>query len=187
RDWNGTRFRAYGYGWRLADIDGEWSVSHTGTLSGMYSVLHLLPDRRSGYVVLINGSGDRARTVINQVLVKHFTRPDESHTVERYANLLERQPVQDGTSMSKLDVSVRRPATGEELRHWLGTWRDPWFGEIRLCSEGDTVRFAAAKSPMLAGVVMESAGRYLVDWDHDSVDAEAWPRSAGHKSELQSR
>ena len=183
RDWNGTRFRAYGYGWRLADIDGEWSVSHTGTLSGMYSVLHLLPDRRSGFVVLINGSGDRARTVINQVLVKHFTRPDESHTVERYANLLERQPVQDGTSMSKPDVSVRRPATGEELRHWLGTWRDPWFGEIRLCSEGDTVRFAAAKSPMLVGVVMESAGRYLVDWDRDSVDAEAWlfPRGDGEQ------
>ena len=53
--WDGTRFYAYGYGWRIADVDGEMTVSHTGTLSGMYSVMTLLPDRKSGFVVLIAG------------------------------------------------------------------------------------------------------------------------------------
>ena len=61
RAWDGTRLYAYGYGWRIADIDGAYTVSHTGTLSGMYSVMSLLPDRRSGFVVLINGEAEAAR------------------------------------------------------------------------------------------------------------------------------
>ncbi|MEP6632907.1 MAG: serine hydrolase domain-containing protein, partial [Luteimonas sp.] len=37
RDWDGSHYSAYGYGWRLTDVDGTQKVSHTGTLSGMYS------------------------------------------------------------------------------------------------------------------------------------------------------
>src|SRR5690606_37428673 len=28
RAWDNTHFLAYAYGWRLADVDGEWTVSH---------------------------------------------------------------------------------------------------------------------------------------------------------------
>jgi hypothetical protein len=36
------------------------------------------------------------------------------------------------------------------------------------------VRFSSAKSPRLAGTIMRVDKRYLVDWEDDSVDAEAW-------------
>jgi len=35
------------------------------------------------------------------------------------------------------------------------------------------MRFAAAKSPMLAGTVMRLGDRYLVDWN-DPADLDAW-------------
>lgn len=177
RDWNNSHFRAYGYGWRLTDIDGEWSVSHTGTLSGMYSVLHLLPERNSGFVVLINGSGDAARTVLNQVLVEHLVDSERDGSVSRYADEL--GAVSSPTAPhDDTDTSARRPASVDEMTPWLGQWRDPWFGEASVCERSGVVRFSAAKSPMLAGVVMRVGGRYLVDWDDDSVDAEAWLRLA---------
>jgi CubicO group peptidase (beta-lactamase class C family) len=178
RAWDDSHFRAYGYGWRLADIHGEWSVSHTGTLSGMYSVLHLLPDRRSGFVVLINGSGDAARTVLNQVLVEHFTSPDLDSSVARYADELAlASPTPASIPMP--DESARQPASVDDMAQWLGRWRDPWFGEVSVCGQSGVVRFSAAKSPMLTGVVMRAGDRYLVDWDADQVDAEAWLFFAG--------
>ena len=73
--WNNGNFSAYGYGWRLSDVDGVLRVAHTGTLGGMYSALTLLPDKRSGFVFMINGEGSRARTVLNEALVKQFTAP----------------------------------------------------------------------------------------------------------------
>ena len=35
----------------------------------------LLPEKRSGFVFMINGEGSRARTVLNEALVKQFTAP----------------------------------------------------------------------------------------------------------------
>ena len=176
RAWDNTHAYAYGYGFRMADVDGAWTVSHTGTLSGMYSVMTLLPDKRSGFVVLMNGDGDEARTVLNEVLVKHFTAPGQAGTVVEYAARIAAEPASPD-SKPVPDTSSRVPATAADLAGRLGTWRDPWFGEAALCARDDTVRFTAAKSPELQGQVVRVGQRYLIDWDGDDLDA--WLDFAG--------
>jgi len=171
--WDGTRFYAYGYGWRIADVDGAMTVSHTGTLSGMYSVMTLLPDRKSGFVVLINGEADAARTVLNEVLLKRFTSSGDSRGVAYYADeLLKEQS--SARAAAQPAPSRRQAASVEEMETWLGVYRDPWFGEAEVCPKEGQVRFVSEKSPMLAGQVMRSGTRLLVDWNDDGVDAEAW-------------
>ena len=56
----------------------------------------------------------------------------------------------------------------------LGVWRDPWFGEVAICPRADGVGFVSTRSPLLAGRLMRVGERWLIEWDHDSVDAEAW-------------
>lgn len=174
REWDNSHFSAYGYGWRLADVDGVFKVSHTGTLMGMYSLVTMLPDKGVGFVVLINGEGEAARTVLNQVLVKHYTRPGEAPPVAHYARLLEQEDAARPAAEKAPDTSARRRATADELAPRLGVYRDPWFGEVSLCRDGSAVRLRAHKSPMLDGIVQRVGSRWLVDWDDDSVDAEAW-------------
>ena len=171
--WDGTRFYAYGYGGRIADVDGAMTVSHTGTLSGMYSVMTLLPDRKSGFVVLINGDADAARTVLNEVLLKRFTSPGDSRGVAYYADEL-RKEESSARAVAPPAPSARQAANIEEMKSLLGVYRDPWFGEVKVCPDNGQVRFVSEKSPMLAGRVMRSGKRLLVDWDDDGVDAEAW-------------
>ncbi|HVR82098.1 MAG TPA: serine hydrolase domain-containing protein [Luteimonas sp.] len=177
-DWDRSHYYAYAFGFRLADVDGAWTVSHTGTLSGMYSAMMLLPDMKSGFVLMINGDGDAARTVLTEVLLKHFTAPGQGRSVDAYADELAR----DASAPSQLrapDVSARQPASVAQMRPWLGVWRDPWFGEVAICERDDAVRFSAAKSPLMRAQVLRVGERYLVDWDEDSVDAEAWLAFAG--------
>src|SRR4029450_8377356 len=83
-EWDHTRFNSYGFGWRISDIDGALRVAHTGTLAGMYSAIVLLPEKKAAFVMLINGDGADARTVLSQVLVKHFTRPSAAKSVAFY-------------------------------------------------------------------------------------------------------
>ncbi|MFC5581695.1 serine hydrolase [Rhodanobacter terrae] len=173
RTWDRSHIMAYGYGWRMTDVDGEWNVWHTGTLTGMYSMLSLLPDRRSGFVFMINGDAGDARTVLGEVLTKHFTAPGEQHDVNWYADALERMAAQHAATTSMPDTSAQRPADAAELATWTGTYRDPWFGDISLCPNNGSVRFTAAKSPKLAGTVMRLGARYLVHWD-DSGELDAW-------------
>jgi hypothetical protein len=170
RAWDGTLFYGYGYGWRIADVDGQMTVSHTGTLSGMYSATMLLPFRKSGFVFLINADADEARTVLIEVLTKQFTAPDKARSVTNYADEVARQGQQQRASRVP-DTSSRKPATPADLKNGLGVWRDPWLGEVDICARRDTVRFASSKSPKLAGQVMRVDDRFLVHWDHGNEDA----------------
>ena len=178
RDWDRSHFSAYGYGWRLTDVDGTWKVSHTGTLSGMYSALVLLPEKRVGIVFLTNGNADEARTVLTQVLTKHFTDPgNKRHTVAYYADLLaaERARVagEDRDASAASAAPARRAAVIDDPGLRTGVYRDPWFGEAAVCVEDRAVRFRAAKSPKLAGSVVRAGDRLVVDWDDVDVDTEA--------------
>lgn len=174
REWDGSHFSAYGYGWRLSDVDGTFKAAHTGTLMGMYSAVTMLPDKGVGFVILINGDGDEARTVLTQVLVKHYTRRDPSLTVDHYAALLAAEETARPAGEKAPDTSHRQPAAVADLKSQMAIYRDPWFGEISLCADDDGVRFSAAKSPLLTGLVQRVDERWLVDWDDASVDAEAW-------------
>lgn len=171
RAWDGTRLYAYGDGWRIADVDGALTVSHTGTLSGMYSALYLLPDRSSGFVVLINGDAEDARTVLIEVLLKQFTAPGKARSVDSYADELAAKERQRHASRVP-DTSGRHLATPAELSGLTGIWRDPWFGDVAICPRDGKVELASAKSPRLRGPLMRVGERYLVQWEHG--DAEAW-------------
>ena len=179
--WDNTHYYAYAYGFRLADVDGAWTVSHTGTLGGMYSMMMLVPDRRSGFVFMINGARDRARTVLGTTLLKLFTAPEKSLGVAGYADELAKPPTSAASSAKpKLpDVSKRTPVPVRELRGWLGTWRDPWFGEVRICAVGNAVEWRSAKSPKMHGRIGRLDGRYLLHWDDSAVDLDAWLEFSG--------
>lgn len=174
RDWDDSHYSAYGYGWRLADVDGTQKVSHTGTLSGMYSAVTLLPEKNVGFVILINGDADDARTVLNQVLVKYFTAPEQKRTVAYYADLLEAEARVSEKDEKKAEVRERRPASAAEIRSNLGVYRDPWLGEVDICPVGKSVVFSARKSPRIRGEVMRAGQRWLVEWESDGPDVGAW-------------
>jgi hypothetical protein len=128
-------------------------------------------------VVLINGDGEAARTTLTEALTKHYTRPGAGLDVDHYAGLLDQaraKAVATATHPQVPDTSDRRPATATQLARWQGVYRDPWFGQVSLCPQDQGVVFRAARSPLMRGPVLVSHGRWLVDWDDASVDAEPW-------------
>jgi CubicO group peptidase (beta-lactamase class C family)/D-alanyl-D-alanine dipeptidase len=176
RAWDGTHALAYAFGFRLADMDGEWTVSHTGTLSGMYSAMLLLPDRRAGFVLMTNGDGDTARTVLTEALLAQVLHPGQGRSVDALADELASDAAAPSRSRAP-DTSARTAATPAAMSPLLGVWRDPWLGAVSICAEGDAVRWVAAKSPRLRGQLMAVGDRLLVQWDGDGLD-EAWLRFA---------
>jgi hypothetical protein len=174
--WDNTHVYAYGYGFRMADVDGQWTVSHTGTLSGMYSMMLMLPDRRSGFVFMINADADDARTVLGETLVKQFTAPQAHATVVQYADELDAEAKAASASAkpSSKKEPPRKPLAPPFDATRTGTWRDPWFGVVRVCPEGNRLRFVSEKSPLMHGMLVTVGDRWRIDWDEDRVDLEAW-------------
>jgi hypothetical protein len=175
RQWDNAHFSAYGYGWRLSDLDGQWKVAHTGTLSGMYSSLALLPDRHVGVVVLINADAEDARTALMQAALRHYTAPDDTRGVLDYARLLrDEQQHRRHSGHVRPDTRARTPTSLQNTAAWQGRYRDPWLGPASVCPRDGQLRFQVEKSPQLQGTVMQVGGRWLVQWDTLGADAEPW-------------
>jgi CubicO group peptidase (beta-lactamase class C family) len=178
RQWNDTHFFSNALGWRVSDTDGEMTVWHTGVLSGMRADILLFPYRQSGFVILTNSSSDDGLKVLDEVLQKHFTAPGDGHTVAWYAKSLKH--LKSKTHAPVPSTTGSEPATVSELKQQLGVWQDPWFGNVRLCSKGDSVQFASRMSPILTGKIMRLGKRYYVHFDRGAPDA--WlefPKHAG--------
>ncbi len=175
RGWDNTHFLAYGYGWRLSDMDGQWKVAHTGTLSGMYSSLALLPDTKNGVVILINGEAEDARTALMQAMLKRYTAPAANHDVLYYAQRIDQAAAQRRSAGHVRPAMPNREQVKEDAASdHTGVWRDAWFGEVRLCPQEGRLRFTSLKSPQMRGTVMSSGQRWFVAWDAQGEDAEAW-------------
>lgn len=184
RAWDNTHYLAYAFGFRLADMHGEWTVSHTGTLSGMYSAMLLLPDRRSGFVLMTNGDGDAARSVLTEALLQELLTPGRGRPVQALVEALARPGAPAGAATAgpasppPPALPPRVPATGAQLTGRLGVWRDPWLGAVSVCEVDGAVRWVAAKSPRLRGQVMDVGGQWLLDFDDEGLD-EAWMEFSG--------
>jgi hypothetical protein len=140
----------------------------------MYSELMLLPDRKDGFVFLINGEAESARTVLGEALLKHFTKPGDTRDVTWYADVLQRTDEQASKRAAAPDTSAATPVAPAALAAWTGRYRDPWLGDLLLCPRNGRVHFAVAKSPRLNGDVMRLGKRDLVHWSKHGMDPDAW-------------
>lgn len=175
RRWDNAHFYGYGYGWRVSDMDGQWKVAHTGTLSGMYSSLALLPDRKVGVVMLINGEGEDARMALMQAALKRFTAADDARPAMDYlAELKADQATRAATGHSRPSTAAAQETSRTDLSRWQGRYRDPWLGAASLCPGKDGLRFSVDKSPRLQATMLQLQGRWLLRWDTLGDEAQAW-------------
>jgi hypothetical protein len=189
QQWEAGHFFSYGYGWRLSDANGAWKVSHTGTLAGMYSALALLPDQRTGFVLMINGDGDNARTVLTQYLINAWTAPERATSVRELMDAIAAAEAKQQEE-KPLPVLVAEPLSETQQQALSGRYREPWLGEIRICPDGSGLVFSVAKSPRLRGLVYQSKvsqseGRLFVRWLDASVGVEVWLDAADGGYRLQ--
>src|SRR5690606_29502472 len=96
--------------------------SHTGTLGGMYSMMMLMPDRKSGFVFMISGNGGRARTVLGTSLMRLFTMPMDEMDFEGIADAIYGDgsaPAAAGDANALPDIEDRTPVTPADMAQWL--------------------------------------------------------------------
>jgi len=169
---DGTTYRYYALGWRIADVNGFETVSHTGTLLGFQSEVMLVPARKLGITVLSNGANTRARSAVTRALLMALLAPDEPP----------RDWIAEYSSTSAL------PAPGPDLPNavdlpldaYRGSYEDTWFGALTVSMREDGALYlASARMPAMTGKMLPRSGHeFLVKWEDPTVDADFIARFA---------
>lgn len=173
---NRTHFKAYGLGWRLADVHGYKEVSHTGSLAGMRSYVVLIPELDLGVVVLMHGSSSAARMAVMNTIVRSFMPVEQIDWVQMLADEIKSWKLEQQQAVVEAETAEITAAEFESanLSDYSGRYRDPWFGDVLLEVKDGTLVFSAAKSPKLTGPMKQTGEhQFVVRWIDRSVDADA--------------
>jgi CubicO group peptidase (beta-lactamase class C family) len=173
-----SRFSGYGLGWRLTDLSGYFTVSHTGDLSGMLSKTIMVPDLQLGVVVLTNSyyGGSGLFQAVSQTIVDSYLGLEEfgwaGYYLERY---LDNQGSADSVVSAVWETVESGVHDQIQIESYLGTYEDPWFGRITIKMKDGVPWFSSHRSPRLTGPMYHyKANTFAIRWEFRAMDADAF-------------
>lgn len=137
----GTEMSSYALGWFVGRRNNEVMASHGGSIDGFTSHMALLPDRRTGVVVLSN-LGTTFPSMISLRLIDRLMGVDDGGFEARLAQrMASRRHRPEKTRPERTEGAPPSHALSE----YVGTWRHPAYGDIRveLMDGGLRVKFDA--------------------------------------------
>ena len=171
-------FYGYGLGWRLGDMDGQFSVSHTGNLSGMFSKTIMIPDLELGVVVLTNSyyGGEGLFSAVSQTIVDSYLGLDDHGWTDHYLSVYQ---TNSGAARAEVERvwSTVEAASDDHINpdDYTGVYADRWFGKIRIYLQEGKLWFSSLRSPALTGpMYFYKANAFAIKWENRELDADAF-------------
>lgn len=174
KNWHGTNFAAYGLGYRLKDYHGLKHVSHTGGLLGMVTYTVMIPQKNLGIVVLTNQeNGSAMRSIMENVSQAYLETGDVDWT-DRFEEIRNRSIERAASQVAKENADASQSAL-LPLEDYVGTFSDPWFGDVAITKNGDELYFTSLRSTKLKGKMFPfKFNTFKVIWEDRSFNADAY-------------
>jgi hypothetical protein len=171
-------FSGYGLGWRLSDMNGKMSVSHTGDLNGMLSKTIMIPDLGLGVVVLTNSyyGGEGLFSAVSQSIVDSYLGLDDYGWTDHYLAFYQASAGGAKAEVERIWLTVDA-AKDDHINpdDFIGIYEDRWFGKVKIYQKDQQLWFSSFRSPALTGpMYFYKANAFVVKWENRELDADAF-------------
>ncbi len=153
-----AHFSSYGLGWLLHDYRGRKIVQHGGNIDGMSALVGLLPEEKTGLVILTNLGGNfLTYALMYRVFDAYLKQPQKDWSAELLKGFKELEA--QGKAEEKNREAQRTTGTSPSLapEKYAGTYVDSMYGEA-------TVRADGGKLVLQYGSMVGD----LEHWQHDT-------------------
>jgi CubicO group peptidase (beta-lactamase class C family) len=157
-------FVGYGLGFGIRDYRGRTMVTHTGGLPGYVSRVTMIPEAGLGVAVLTNQESSHAFDTLTNAIVDHYTSAPPYDWLKAYVAVRDRADAA-AAGKARAAAAARDASSRPSLSPsgYAGTYRDAWYGDVRIAVEDGTLAIRFAHTPVLAG--------RLEHWQHDTFVA----------------
>ncbi len=173
-----SHFRGYGLGWELSDVKGNLSVSHTGGLPGMLSIVSMVPDLNLGIVILTNteSGGAGLFSAVSQTILDSYLGLKDFGWVDKYYGYFKSQEDTGNEVVAKVWETVKNAdASSIKKEDFIGTYKDKWFGEIEISLKDNQLWFRSLRSPKLNGPMSYyKANAFAIKWEYQDMNCDAF-------------
>ncbi len=152
----------YAMGFQVQDYRGERLISHGGGSPGGISATVLIPGRNVGFAVFSNAEESfllrTLRSGITDIVMGKvgFDWIADSRRLEASGN--------EASLKAAIEIDAKQAAGSPPslpLDAYVGTWRDPWYGDIEIEARGDGLHLAFSRTPALQGPLEPYDGETL--------------------------
>lgn len=174
-----SNFGGYGLGWFLTDVKGHKQVYHTGGLIGTVTQFTLIPDLKLGIIVLTNQQSGAAFSTITNTIKDSYLGMPQKDWLKTYGDRMAKMEAEYANGkkeiFAKSDAFKKDKNSQIKGEQIVGTYTDPWFGDIQISREGNTFRIFCKNSPRLKGELLPYSPNVMIaKWDDRSYDADAF-------------
>ena len=174
-----THFSAYGLGWFLSDVNGYFQATHTGGLLGIVSQVTIIPELELGIIVLTNQqSGGAFNAITNTIKDGYFGIKGENRIKQYNERRLAGEWEEDSIVSiveNNIAAQLKSKTLKPNLSDYMGTYKDPWFGNVVVSTKENKLHFKAVKLSDLTGTMTFYKGTtYVVRWNDASLKADAF-------------
>lgn len=168
-------FAGYGGGFFLRDYRGKKLVWHTGGLSGMVSLVAMIPELRAGVAVFTNQEISGAFYSIGWRVLDHFLG-EKYDWLNAYKSVKARadsaNEAADKKTMAKRD-SLSKPSL--PLEKYAGKYTDAWYGGINIELRDGKLFMQMAATSSLAGFLEHyQYNTFIARWSDPEMRADAF-------------
>ncbi|MFT4177842.1 MAG: serine hydrolase [Thermomonas sp.] len=169
-------FLGYGQGWMLSDYAGNKLVWHTGGWPGQVSRLTLVPDKRIGVIVLTSAEVGVAFNAITFEALDMMLGTGGHDWLKGYAAALAKaQGGADEDWKKHLAVRAKNSTPSLPLAKYVGTYRDPWYGDVLIRQGAKGLEMQFGKTAELLGDIEHwQHDSFIVRWRDRALNADAF-------------
>ena len=169
-------FYGYGEGWFLSDYRGQKLVWHTGGWPGMVSRVTLVPSQHLGVVVLTNAEVTASFNAVTYRVLDAYLGAPKTDWIDAYTADVKRREAEANASMALHDAArAKGDSNVGPIDRYVGTYRDPWYGDVIVSKENGKLRLRFAKTAQLIGTLEPwQQLTFVVHWDDRSLNADAF-------------
>lgn len=169
-------FYGYGQGWNLSDYLGNRMVWHTGGWPGQVSRVTLLPGKHFGVVVLTSAESGAAFNAITYEALDMMLGNTGHDWLAGYAEAVAKAQGNADDSWAKhLAARDANSKPSLPLSAYVGTYRDPWYGDVVIRQGAKGLELQFSKTAQLLGDISHwQHDTFIVRWRDRSLNADAF-------------
>jgi hypothetical protein len=173
-----SHFRGYGLGWEITDLKGNLSISHTGGVPGMLSIVTMIPDLNLGIVILTNteNGGYGVFSAVSQTIIDSYLGLQDFGWVEKYYAYFNSQKNTGDEVVKKVWATVKTSNKSTvKNEDFIGIYEDQWFGKIEIFQKNKQLWFKSYRSPKLIGQMQfYKAITFAIKWEYQDTNCDAF-------------
>ncbi|MGA8165709.1 MAG: serine hydrolase [Candidatus Acidiferrales bacterium] len=132
---------SYGMGWFIQDYDGHQIWLHPGDIDGFASLVVLIPEVKTGFVILTNLDHTALRAGLGWHLVDEFLNLPQQDWVAHFQKVADQFSAMEKRAEAG-EANPKHPDThpSRELAAYAGTYRSKAYGDVVVTLEGDQLQ-----------------------------------------------